>query len=431
MPVRACDAGWLVLGLALGAAAVAAWRSAGDVPAAPDGSDVAAENDRLRRENAELREDATRRPRARAERADRDPEPLADAGSPKPEGAEPRFVRRDDRSRLTFTFTFGEPTEKPVTLFEHASTPVADLVQKLRDAVAAGDLATARTLAAALSLRRDEAVDPLMSMVRDLSAPEPLRNLAFETLQSLHAPGLAALVENLYLSRPADGGPSDATRVAALKAAVGGDPESAQAVVQRLLWSPQAADREVAIAGLTAARDPSFLPLLRDEVMRPGAVPSTRNLVDTIATLRGKRWSAVQATGEPDTPDNGDLSTAWASKAADMGEVNLELDYAAAVVPDAVRIRETLAPGAVARVEGRVEDGSWTVLWEGRGSGEAAPRWFETALARAPSRVRTIRLVLDTDRVPGWNEIDAVELVGEGRRQWAAAARASSSYADP
>ena len=42
-----------------------------------------------------------------------------------------------------------------------------------------------------------------------------------------------------------------------------------------------------------------------------------------------------------------------------------------------------------------------------------------------------VRVYLDTQRVPGWNEIDAVELVGrDGSRQWAAHARASSSFAD-
>jgi len=39
---------------------------------------------------------------------------------------------------------------------------------------------------------------------------------------------------------------------------------------------------------------------------------------------------------------------------------------------------------------------------------------------------------LDRRRVPGWNEIDAVELVGrDGSRQWATSAIASSSYAEP
>jgi len=41
--------------------------------------------------------------------------------------------------------------------------------------------------------------------------------------------------------------------------------------------------------------------------------------------------------------------------------------------------------------------------------------------------VKTIRVVLDTNRTPGWNEIDAVELIGGGA-QWAKQATASSTY---
>lgn len=47
-------------------------------------------------------------------------------------------------------------------------------------------------------------------------------------------------------------------------------------------------------------------------------------------------------------------------------------------------------------------------------------------------RAQSVKVYLDTARVLGWNEIDAVEIVGrDGSRQWATASRASSSYADP
>ena len=38
--------------------------------------------------------------------------------------------------------------------------------------------------------------------------------------------------------------------------------------------------------------------------------------------------------------------------------------------------------------------------------------------------------ILFADRVPDWNELDAVELEGDGIRQWVSEAKASSSYAD-
>src|SRR5262245_13321556 len=114
-----------------------------------------------------------------------------------------------------------------------------------------------------------------------------------------------------------------------------------------------------------------------------------------------------------------------------MGEVWLELYFETAVVPQSLRIRETYNPGAVARIEAVLAGGTRETLWDGKADAAAAPRWFEPALRSASSAVRTIRIVLDTNRVPGWNEIDAVELAGDGRRQWATEARASSSYSDP
>jgi hypothetical protein len=43
-----------------------------------------------------------------------------------------------------------------------------------------------------------------------------------------------------------------------------------------------------------------------------------------------------------------------------------------------------------------------------------------------------VRVYVDTGRVPGWNEIDAVQLIGkDGTQQWAVGSTASSSYSDP
>ena len=124
------------------------------------------------------------------------------------------------------------------------------------------------------------------------------------------------------------------------------------------------------------------------------------------------QWAASQATGEPNTAAAGDHQTAWASREEDAGDEWLELQYAKPVIPTLVRIHETFNPGAVVKVEASDPHGSWKVLWEGRA---AVPRekirWFEVKPTR---RVATskLRLTLDSKAIPGWNEIDAVELVG-------------------
>ncbi|HVG93633.1 MAG TPA: hypothetical protein VND21_04240, partial [Planctomycetota bacterium] len=153
-------------------------------------------------------------------------------------------------------------------------------------------------------------------------------------------------------------------------------------------------------------------------------------LMQRAAALKDRAWSAAQAAGAPDTPIAGDNATAWAPKQQDMGEVTIDLEYELDVRVDEVRIRETFNPGAVVKVLAFEPGRGWDLLWEGWATTGGAPRWFVPPVRRTAYATRTIRLVLDTDHVGGWNEIDAVELVGDGRRQWAKGATASSSYAD-
>ena len=184
------------------------------------------------------------------------------------------------------------------------------------------------------------------------------------------------------------------------------------------------------LAELERARDTSYLPLLTDTVMGARTPPNVQRLVDRIAELKDRRWSPKQATGAPDTPIGGDLGTAWAPKQPEMGEVTLDLTYRDAVRVDGVRVHETWSAGAVARIQAKAPDGSWDTIWEGTAPRDLAPLWFEPALRHTSYTTNAIRIVLDTNRVAGWNEIDAVELVGDGLRQWASEATASSSYAD-
>lgn len=409
--------------LLLLATAGATWvaSQAADAPQSVSQPDTALEDEvrRLRREAAELREKLDRRPRVRAQEpsAPATPPAAGDAETAQPSAAAPG---------LRLARALVPAAEPPLD-----DRTVAQLVESLRAAVAGDRAEAAKRFVNALIARGDASVAALLDIVRNTSEPGALRDAALDALAALRAPGLAALVENLYLSqRPTDPAEIERRR-RALGAAVGADPEAAVPVVKRLLWSSDASEREAAFAGLSRARDAAFLPILREEVMREGAPAAATNLSDTIAQIRGPRWAALQAAGPPDTAVNGDIGAAWASKTADMGEVWLELDYEAAVAVESVRIRETYNPGAVARIDAVLENGTRETLWEGKADVQPAPRWFEPPLRAASGRVRTIRVVIDTNRVPGWNEIDAVELLGEGRRQWASAARASSSYADP
>jgi hypothetical protein len=183
------------------------------------------------------------------------------------------------------------------------------------------------------------------------------------------------------------------------------------------------------------ALGPAAIPLLKRLEPLP-SVESQRRMEDALARLdriemdsegrfhqwaqsarasseyTGGSWSAMQATGKPDTMSAGDAPTAWASLLADGGIEWLELTYENAVTPELVRVRETFNPGAVVRLEVLDPEGAWRQVWEGKDTTRDCPGWLELPVPALPYPIRTIRVILDTASVPGWNEIDAVEVVG-------------------
>lgn len=144
-----------------------------------------------------------------------------------------------------------------------------------------------------------------------------------------------------------------------------------------------------------------------------------------------RSWGHEQATGAPDTFQAGDISTAWAPSQQDGGEEWLHLDYTNAVPLAEVRVRETYNPGTISKVAAVLPNGQEVVIWEGIDEPGVAPIDKSFAVNGNISAA-SVKVYFDTKRVAGWNEIDAVELVGrDGSRQWASQSRASSSYADP
>lgn len=145
------------------------------------------------------------------------------------------------------------------------------------------------------------------------------------------------------------------------------------------------------------------------------------------AVRRG--WSPEQATGPADTPRAGDAQTAWATWQADAPGEWLELTYDRVVSVAELQIHENDKPGAIARVLIGDGVGPLKVVFEGTYPVKEDRNVLKIRAGGVPGRV--VRLELASERVAGWNEIDAVELIGtDGSRQWATSARASSSYAD-
>ena len=141
-------------------------------------------------------------------------------------------------------------------------------------------------------------------------------------------------------------------------------------------------------------------------------------------------WGPEQATGAPDTKIEADFPNAWAPLLPDAGEEWLEVTFANKVEIDEIRIRETFNAGAISKIVATPNNQQENILWDGEASGTQAPTDVVVKPVRGISSDR-IKIHLDTSRVPGWQEIDAVELVGtDGSRQWAQSATASSFLAE-
>jgi hypothetical protein len=166
------------------------------------------------------------------------------------------------------------------------------------------------------------------------------------------------------------------------------------------------------------------------------AIDSLNRTVDEFnrmnaATQKASRpgWSAAQASGPPDTQSGGDHPTAWAAQQQDGGMEWLRAQFETPVDIAQVRVRETDHPGSIVKVTAILEDGREIVMWQGAEPvGLTAP--YEAAFnAGAGITARSVQIELDTSKTPGWEEIDAIELVGrDGSRQWAKSVDASSSY---
>jgi hypothetical protein len=148
--------------------------------------------------------------------------------------------------------------------------------------------------------------------------------------------------------------------------------------------------------------------------------------------LNKRPWGPEQATGEPDTFEEGDHTTAWASLHADNGPEWLKVEFEREVNVAEVRIRETFNPGAVIRVTAFDKEGKQEVLWEGREPVHDFPGDFVVFVAKERNIVsKSVKIHLDTRLVHGWNEIDAVRLVArDGTGQWASRVTASSTWAE-
>ena len=196
------------------------------------------------------------------------------------------------------------------------------------------------------------------------------------------------------------------------------------------------AEQKLARADVQIAALENRLHQIESNLRAPTRIESGKRTLTFVPELepagaQKRSWGPEQAVGEPDTSRSGDIPTAWAPLEQDGGEEWLKLDYENAVDIAEVRVRETHNPGAISKVTALAADGNEVTLWEGVEPKSEAPVEMTFSVPNSVN-ARSVKVYLDTRRVPGWNEIDAVQLIGrDGSQQWAKQATASSTYAEP
>lgn len=126
-------------------------------------------------------------------------------------------------------------------------------------------------------------------------------------------------------------------------------------------------------------------------------------------------WSASQAVGSPDSPGCGDYQFAWASAASDSIDT-LEITFPRFVYPQEINIQESFNPDQVVKVEVfNADTGAYyTVLQKNPVQiDRPCPYELNVVVENIDFKTNQVRITIDQSQLGlGWNEIDAVQLVG-------------------
>lgn len=128
----------------------------------------------------------------------------------------------------------------------------------------------------------------------------------------------------------------------------------------------------------------------------------------------GGSWDVKTVTGPPDVfPKHGDIPGAWAQKSEDRGIEWLNVSFKQDVLAIEIWIFETCNPGYVFAVSTRDAQGQHRLLWQDElNKPESESRALLISLAQ-PYALDNLTLWLDRTSSYGYNEIDAVGVVGQ------------------
>ncbi len=126
-------------------------------------------------------------------------------------------------------------------------------------------------------------------------------------------------------------------------------------------------------------------------------------------------WAAVQAIGAPDTHRCGDYQTAWATASSDTIET-LVLSYDVSVYVTGVNIVQSFNPNQIVLVELVDIFDRATPVFESQPVqvDQPCPYTLTIPIDKTEKQFSKVRLTVNQSILGlGWNQIDAVELIGD------------------
>ena len=130
-------------------------------------------------------------------------------------------------------------------------------------------------------------------------------------------------------------------------------------------------------------------------------------------------WSASQALGAPNTVSYGDIDTAWAPGPLNGTLENITLGFLTPTYSTGAMVRETYGNGFVYQIDALDSSNILHTVWTGVDpSLPGTPVDFSVSWAQTSFLTTGLKIYTNTDHdLNAWEEIDAVQLVGDTQRQ--------------
>ncbi len=175
--------------------------------------------------------------------------------------------------------------------------------------------------------------------------------------------------------------------------------------------APEEADAEPVLIPTSTPTQADLPP----EIAQPGEVRQWGISAEAGTSYADPEWGAEQASGEPDTVRCGDFQSAWASSGSDSVDW-LEIQFETPVYVTAVNIVQTFNANQIAKVELIGTFGRSQTIYEQIPVqvDQPCPYMLSIDVAKTSVLYNAVRITVDQSVLGlGWNEIDAVQLVGD------------------